>query len=435
MNAKMQKAVNDILKATISQLGMGGHWRLNSIQRFADFQREMPVFAAKALVEVKGGKQNSGIKVIIKALRDRKSCFEAILVPPDEHDAVDVLQALVGGPGEGKSGGIPEVREAKQDAIYIGRVASLTNYGAFVTIFPDNPPRMQEALVHITEISHSFLNKPEQELRRGQMVRVVCTGFNDDGKVKLSRKQLLPVKDEFKPKPINGELSMHAFTMSEERVAIALNIIRESIETHSTKLAWSKVEADGVIGAVFLEGPGYAFAPARLVLADLKEGILRQWKAKTSSTMGGLIRHLVGKGYICSSTDAEGENSVGYCMMEEGYNFLCAEAPPLPEYYDPPDVRKSERSLPVKEENAPIAMATPPTTALDLSQVDGMLDQIDEYKKKQERLDEINKALREYDDLVAERQSISDWLEENSEVPGQAALVDQLLQRLAQRQG
>lgn len=432
MNAKMQKATNDIIKAALCQIGFKGHWRLNSIRRSPDFQRDMPVFTAKSLCEVRGGKQNRGIKIVVKALRDRKSCFEAVLVPPDDLDAVDVFQSLTGGPGEGKSGGMPVIQEAKEGEIYVGRVASLTNYGAFVTIFPGNPPRMQEALCHITEISHNFLQKPEQELRRGQLVRVICTGFNDDGKAKLSRKELLPVKDDFKGQPENGVLSMHGFCTSEERIAFALNIFRESVEQHSSKLAWARAQDQGVEGGVFLEGEGVAFAPACFVLEDLKEGIQRQWKAKKLTKLSGLIRYLVSHCYIWVSTDRDGENSVGYAMTDEGYAFLRIASPPLPEYYEPPAVRKTNRTTP-EDENVPLTMSTPEAAAFDLSKLGETLDRIEEYERKSSRLDEINERLKAYDDLVAERQEISEWLEQHSDVPAQAKLAEQIHARLATR--
>lgn len=432
MNGKFQKAINDILKAALGQAGLKGRWRFNSIQRSPDHQRVMPVFAAKAITEVRGGKQKQGIKVTVKATRDRKSCFEGVLIPPDGVDTPEAFHKLVGGPGEGKSS-IPTIREAREDEIFIGRVASMTNYGAFITIFPDNPARMQEALCHTSEICHRMLDKPEQELRRGQLVRVVCVGHNEEGKPKLSRKRLLPAKDDFNPRPKNGVLSMKGFTGSDERIAFALNVIRESIETHSTKLAWAKVEPKGVVGGVFLEGSDLAFAPTCLVLEDLAEGILRQWRAKKAK-LSGLIRYLSEQVYIWISVDRSKENSVGYAMTEDGYKFLGLTPPPLPEYYEPPAVRMAERTLPEVGANATIAMTTPSDAApFDITQFDGVLDRIDEYEAKQRRLDEINEQLKGYDDLVAERQQVSEWLEQHSDVPAQAKLAEQLHQRLANR--
>jgi hypothetical protein len=247
----------------------------------------------------------------------------------------------------------------------------------------------------------------------------------------LSRKELLPVKDDFNPKPKNGTLSMEGFTACDERVALALNIVRDSIEQHSSKLAWAKAEEKGIVGGVFLEGEDAAFAPACFVQEDLREGILRQWKAKRAK-LSGLIRYLVNHLYIWVSTDRDGENSVGYAMTEDGYKFLGLTPPPLPEYYEPPAVRMTDRTSPEVGANATVAMTTQ-DAPFDLSQVGDVLDRIEEYEKKQNRLDEINEQLKAYDDLVAERQQISEWLEQNADVPAQAKLAMDLHKRLARR--
>ena len=71
-------------------------------------------------------------------------------------------------------------------AILEGIVKSITNFGAFIAL-PDN----MTGLVHISEVSASFVSDIRQHLTEGQDVKVMVLG-NDDGKLKLSIKRLQP---------------------------------------------------------------------------------------------------------------------------------------------------------------------------------------------------------------------------------------------------
>ncbi|MCK4414467.1 MAG: polyribonucleotide nucleotidyltransferase [Candidatus Eisenbacteria sp.] len=71
-------------------------------------------------------------------------------------------------------------------AIYNGRVVRITNFGAFVEILPG-----KDGLVHISELDHHRVNRVEDVVREGDMVRVKVIGVDEEGKVRLSRKQAL----------------------------------------------------------------------------------------------------------------------------------------------------------------------------------------------------------------------------------------------------
>ncbi len=77
---------------------------------------------------------------------------------------------------------VPEVGE-----VYQGKVKSIQPYGAFVEIGPNT-----DGLLHISEIEHRRLQTVDEVLKEGQMVDVKLIGLDDRGKMKLSRKVLLP---------------------------------------------------------------------------------------------------------------------------------------------------------------------------------------------------------------------------------------------------
>jgi polyribonucleotide nucleotidyltransferase len=71
--------------------------------------------------------------------------------------------------------------------IYQGKVRSVVTFGAFVEIMPG-----RDGLLHISEIDHKRIARTEDVLNVGDMVMVKVIGVDRDGKIRLSRKALLP---------------------------------------------------------------------------------------------------------------------------------------------------------------------------------------------------------------------------------------------------
>ncbi len=90
--------------------------------------------------------------------------------------------------------------------IYTGKVKGIAQYGAFIDIEGGGT-----GMVHISEISNTFVNEVREFLTIGQEVRVKVIGINEQGKVSLSIKKAddgsapvpekKPVKKERRPKP------------------------------------------------------------------------------------------------------------------------------------------------------------------------------------------------------------------------------------------
>ena len=71
-------------------------------------------------------------------------------------------------------------------AILDGKVKSITNFGAFVSL-----PENKTGMVHISEVANSYVSDIRQHLTEGQDVKVVVIGV-DGGKINLSIKRLEP---------------------------------------------------------------------------------------------------------------------------------------------------------------------------------------------------------------------------------------------------
>lgn len=74
-----------------------------------------------------------------------------------------------------------------EGATYDGIVKSIKDFGAFVELVPG-----KEGLLHISEIDHKRINRVEDVLEVGQKIQVVLLKVENGGKLRLSRKALIP---------------------------------------------------------------------------------------------------------------------------------------------------------------------------------------------------------------------------------------------------
>ncbi len=73
--------------------------------------------------------------------------------------------------------------EPEVGTIYAGKVVKVVDFGAFVNFFG-----AKDGLVHVSQISHERVARPQDVLSEGQAVKVKFLGFDDRGKTKLSMK-------------------------------------------------------------------------------------------------------------------------------------------------------------------------------------------------------------------------------------------------------
>lgn len=71
-------------------------------------------------------------------------------------------------------------------AILEGKVKSITKFGAFIAL-----PGNQTGMVHISEITHAYVNDIHDHLTEGQDVKVMVIGL-DNGKINLSIRRTQP---------------------------------------------------------------------------------------------------------------------------------------------------------------------------------------------------------------------------------------------------
>ncbi|AWU41153.1 polyribonucleotide nucleotidyltransferase [Erysipelothrix rhusiopathiae] len=86
------------------------------------------------------------------------------------------------------------VRVAAVGEIYDAKVVRIEKFGAFVNLFQGT-----DALLHVSKMDHNRVEKPEDIVKLGDIVKVKVMEIDEKGRVNVSRKALLP-KPEVKKK-------------------------------------------------------------------------------------------------------------------------------------------------------------------------------------------------------------------------------------------
>jgi polyribonucleotide nucleotidyltransferase len=129
------------------------------------------------------GKGGATIRGIIDAsgcqvnIDDDGTC--QVAAPRKEH--LDIALKMIG----------DLIQTAEVGQTYLGKVAKVTEFGAFVTILPG-----MDGLLHVSEMAPYRVKSPADEVSEGQEILVKCIGIEPNGKIRLSRKALLPPTED-----------------------------------------------------------------------------------------------------------------------------------------------------------------------------------------------------------------------------------------------
>ena len=77
------------------------------------------------------------------------------------------------------------------DQVYRGKVVSVKDFGAFVELTPGT-----DGMVHISELDHGYVKRVTDVVNEGDEVDVKVIAIDDSGRIKLSRRALLPKPDD-----------------------------------------------------------------------------------------------------------------------------------------------------------------------------------------------------------------------------------------------
>ena len=86
------------------------------------------------------------------------------------------------------------VAEVEPGTVYKGKVVRIVDFGAFVQVLPG-----KEGLLHISQIAHERVEKVSDYLSEGEEIEVKALEVDNRGRIKLSRKELLPKPEREAP--------------------------------------------------------------------------------------------------------------------------------------------------------------------------------------------------------------------------------------------
>ena len=85
------------------------------------------------------------------------------------------------------------VREVEMKKIYQGKVTKVEDFGLFVELWPGC-----EGLVHVSQLAHERVENPKDMFKVGDEINVMSLGYDNRGRLNLSRKDTLPKPDKIK---------------------------------------------------------------------------------------------------------------------------------------------------------------------------------------------------------------------------------------------
>jgi polyribonucleotide nucleotidyltransferase len=194
MDIKIAGITEEILSAALAQAQRGRMHIMNKIIEVIQEPRpELSPFAPRIItMEIHpdkirdvigpGGKtikkiiEETGVKIDIE---DDGKVFIAAVDMEAGQKAVKIIETLV--------------RDVEVGSSYTGKVTRLMNFGAFVEILPG-----KEGLVHISQLARERVEKVEDVVKVGDEILVKVTEVDRQGRINLSRKELLPVESEKK---------------------------------------------------------------------------------------------------------------------------------------------------------------------------------------------------------------------------------------------
>ena len=189
MDIKVSGITTEIMRAALAQAQAGRFHILDKMEATITSPREAISNYAPRIVTIQipvdkirdvigpGGKmirsivERTGVKIDVE---DDGRVNVASADEDSAKKAITIIEELTASPELNKT--------------YLGKVQRITDFGAFIEILPG-----VDGLLHVSEIAHYRVGNVRDELQEGDQALVKVISVDPSGKVRLSRKALLPV--------------------------------------------------------------------------------------------------------------------------------------------------------------------------------------------------------------------------------------------------
>jgi polyribonucleotide nucleotidyltransferase len=193
MDIKVQSVDWRVMEQALEQARVGRLHILDAMER--DTAQEFEGFKSRAelsryaprvkMIRIKpdrirdvigpGGKVIRAIQETTGTKIDIEDTGQVTIFSPDS-DALERAEAMVQ----------ELTQEAELDRIYLGKVKRITDFGAFVEIFPGT-----DGLIHISHLAEGRVEKVTDVVSEGDEVLAKCIDIDPSGRIRLSRREAL----------------------------------------------------------------------------------------------------------------------------------------------------------------------------------------------------------------------------------------------------
>jgi polyribonucleotide nucleotidyltransferase len=198
MDIKIKGVPFEVLRSALAQAREGRMHILGEMNKVISAPRETLSRWAPRIISITVPKNKirdiigSGGKIIRGLQEDTGAKIDI------DDNGVVTIASIEGAGGEEALRRIEAIIEEPEiGKVYEGPVKSITAFGAFVEILPG-----RDGLVHISELEYRRVEKVEDVVQEGDIMRVKLIGIDNQGRVKLSRKALLDKPEGYvEPEP------------------------------------------------------------------------------------------------------------------------------------------------------------------------------------------------------------------------------------------
>lgn len=195
MDIKISGITEKIMRDALAQAKAGRLQILKELEKVIDKPRpDISVYAPR-LISIKINPEKIGM-IIGPGGKNIKKIQEETGAKIEIEDSGNVIISSISAESAQKAKIWIErmTEEVEVGKTYLGKVLSLKEYGAFVEILPGH-----DGLLHISELSDSYVEKVEDVVKVGQEILIKVIGIDDQKRVKLSRKAVLKSKEQPSP--------------------------------------------------------------------------------------------------------------------------------------------------------------------------------------------------------------------------------------------
>jgi polyribonucleotide nucleotidyltransferase len=200
LDIKTEGLTHDIIRETLHRAKEARLKILDIMSQTLEAPRPEISKYAPRLLTIRIDPQKIG-KIIGPGGKNIKALQESTGANIDIEDDGTVYISAVDGAAAEKCRDIIEAMtaEVKVGKVYQGRVVSIKDFGAFVEIAPET-----DGLCHVSELSDRYVDRVTDFVNVGDEVKVKVILIDDQGRIKLSRKEAMKELGESDPEPVGA---------------------------------------------------------------------------------------------------------------------------------------------------------------------------------------------------------------------------------------